>query len=69
MRDTAQLVIKRGGSVLVLNSTNEGGESFRAELEAALEGLPILYSQTQPEIAVKETIEETRNKGDRNATK
>jgi hypothetical protein len=69
MRDTAQMVIERGGSVLVLNSTNEGGESFRPELEAAFAGLPVLYSQTHPEIAVKETIEETRNKGETNATK
>lgn len=59
-RATAQRVIERGGSVLILNSSNEAGESFRPELEAAFDGLRIRYAHTNPEIAIKKAIEEAR---------
>jgi hypothetical protein len=45
-----------------LNATNNGGESFRLELEAALEGLPVQYAHSNIEIAIQTAIEETRKK-------
>jgi hypothetical protein len=61
-RDTVQKVIEKGGSVVILNATNNGGESFRLELEAALEGLPVQYAHSNIEIAIQTAIEETRKK-------
>jgi len=37
-RTTVKNVIEKGGSVVILNATNNGGESFRLELETALRG-------------------------------
>lgn len=62
-RSTSQLVIQRGGYVLIVNSSNDGGESFRPELESALEGLSrdrLKFHQTDPKKAVKKAIQDTR---------
>lgn len=59
-RTTVKNVIDRGGSVVVLNATNNGGESFRLELETALEGLPVKYAHSNVEFAIKNAIEEAR---------
>ncbi|CCI05281.1 exported hypothetical protein [Microcystis aeruginosa PCC 9443] len=59
-RDTVEKVIEKGGSVVILNATNNGGESFRLELETALEGLPVKYAHTDVEFAIKNAIEEAR---------
>ncbi|MFM6648274.1 MAG: hypothetical protein ACKPIZ_04185 [Microcystis panniformis] len=63
-RTTVKNVIDRGGSVVVLNATNNGGESFRLELETALEGLPVKYAHSNVEFAIKNAIEETRKKAE-----
>ena len=63
-RSTAELVFKRGGSVLILNSTNGGGNNFRPELEAAFAGLPVQYSHENPAITVNKLIEETRRRAE-----
>ncbi|AVQ71188.1 MULTISPECIES: hypothetical protein [Microcystis] len=59
-RTTVKNVIEKGGSVVILNATNNGGESFRLELETALEGLPVKYAHTDVEFAIKNAIEEAR---------
>ncbi|MFM7908554.1 MAG: hypothetical protein ACKPA9_26420 [Microcystis sp.] len=59
-RTTVKNVIDRGGSVVVLNATNNGGESFRLELETALEGLPVKYAHTNVAFVIKNAIEEAR---------
>ncbi|MFM6436678.1 MAG: hypothetical protein ACKPKE_04445 [Microcystis panniformis] len=63
-RTTVKNVIDRGGSVVVLNATNNGGESFRLELETALESLPVKYAHSNVEFAIKNAIEETRKKAE-----
>jgi hypothetical protein len=63
-RTTVKNVIDRGGSVVILNATNNGGESFRLELETALEGLPVTYAHSNVEFAIKNAIEETRRKAE-----
>ncbi|TRU39643.1 MAG: VWA domain-containing protein [Microcystis aeruginosa Ma_MB_F_20061100_S20] len=65
-RTTVKNVIDRGGSVVVLNATNNGGESFRLELETALEGLPVKYAHSNVEFAIKNAIQETRKKAEAN---
>jgi hypothetical protein len=59
-RTTVKNVIDRGGSVVILNATNNGGESFRLELETALEGLPVKYAHTNVEFTIKNAIEDAR---------
>ncbi|NCS23865.1 MAG: VWA domain-containing protein [Microcystis aeruginosa BS13-02] len=59
-RTTVKNVIEKGGSVVILNATNNGGESFRLELETALEGLPVKYAHSNVEFAIKNAIEEAR---------
>ena len=59
-RNTVQNVIEKAGSVVILNATNNGGESFRLELETALEGLPVKYAHSNVEFAIKNAIEEAR---------
>lgn len=59
-RTTVKNVIQKGGSVVILNATNNGGESFRLELETALEGLPVKYAHSNVEFAIKNAIEEAR---------
>ena len=59
-RTTVKNVIEKGGSVVILNATNNGGESFRLELESALEGLPVTYAHTDVEFVIKNAIEEAR---------
>lgn len=63
-RTTVKNVIQKGGSVLILNATNNGGESFRLELETALEGLPVTYAHSDVEFAIKNAIQETRRKAE-----
>lgn len=63
-RTTVKNVIEKGGSVLILNATNNGGESFRLELETALEGLPVTYAHTDVEFVIKNVIQETRRKAE-----
>lgn len=63
-RTTVKNVIEKGGSVLILNATNNGGESFRLELETALEGLPVTYAHTDVEFVIKNAIQETRRKAE-----
>ncbi|WP_375328057.1 hypothetical protein [Microcystis sp. BLCC-F210] len=63
-RTTVKNVIEKGGSVLILNATNNGGESFRLEIETALEGLPVTYAHTDVEFAIKNVIQETRRKAE-----
>ncbi|MCA2505630.1 MAG: VWA domain-containing protein [Microcystis sp. M54BS1] len=63
-RTTVKNVIEKGGSVLILNATNNGGESFRLEIETALEGLPVTYAHTDVEFAIKNAIQETRRKAE-----
>ena len=63
-RTTVKNVIQKGGSVVILNATNNGGESFRLELETALEGLPVTYAHSDVEFAIKNAIQETRRKAE-----
>ncbi|CCI19481.1 hypothetical protein MICAF_5080006 [Microcystis aeruginosa PCC 9807] len=63
-RTTVKNVIEKGGSVVILNATNHGNESFRLELETALEGLPVTYAHSNVEFAIKNAIEETRKKAE-----
>ncbi|MCZ8116825.1 MAG: hypothetical protein O9295_01825 [Microcystis sp. LE18-22.4A] len=63
-RTTVKNVIEKGGSVVILNATNNGGESFRLELETALEGLPVTYAHTDVEFVIKNAIQETRRKAE-----
>jgi len=63
-RTTVKNVIEKGGSVVILNATNNGGESFRLELESALEGLPVTYAHTDVEFVIKNAIQETRRKAE-----
>ncbi|TRU29091.1 MAG: VWA domain-containing protein [Microcystis aeruginosa Ma_MB_S_20031200_S102] len=63
-RTTVKNVIEKGGSVVILNATNNGGESFRLELETALESLPVKYAHTDVEFAIKNAIQETRKKAE-----
>ena len=63
-RTTVKNVIEKGGSVVILNATNNGGESFRLELETALEGLPVTYAHTDVEFVIKDAIQETRRKAE-----
>ena len=63
-RTTVKNVIEKGGSVVILNATNNGGESFRLELESALEGLPVTYAHTDVEFVIKDAIQETRRKAE-----
>ncbi|MFM7278121.1 MAG: hypothetical protein ACKO1I_10785, partial [Microcystis aeruginosa] len=63
-RTTVKNVIEKGGSVVILNATNNGGESFRLELETALEGLPVTYAHTDVEFGIKNAIQETRRKAE-----
>ena len=59
-RTTVKNVIEKGGSVVILNATNNGGESFRLELETALEGLPVTYAHTNVEFIIQNAIEQAR---------
>jgi len=63
-RNTVEKVIDRGGSVVILNATNNGGESFRLELETALQGLPVKYAHTDVEFVIKKELDETRKKAE-----
>lgn len=63
-RTTVKNVIEKGGSVVILNATNNGGESFRLELETALQGLPVTYAHTDVEFVIKDAIQETRRKAE-----
>jgi len=63
-RTTVKNVIEKGGSVVILNATNNGGESFRLELETALEGLQVTYAHTDVEFVIKDAIQETRRKAE-----
>ncbi|WP_149976334.1 VWA domain-containing protein [Microcystis aeruginosa] len=63
-RDTVENVIEKGGSVVILNATNNGGESFRLELETALQGLQVTYAHTDVEFVIKNAIQETRRKAE-----
>ena len=63
-RTTVKNVIEKGGSVVILNATNNGGESFRLELETALEDLQVTYAHTDVEFVIKDAIQETRRKAE-----
>ena len=63
-RTTVKNVIEKGGSVVILNATNNGGESFRLELETALQDLPVTYAHTDVEFVIKDAIQETRRKAE-----
>ena len=63
-RTTVKNVIEKGGSVVILNATNNGGESFRLELETALDGLQVTYAHTDVEFVIKNAIQETRRKAE-----
>ncbi|MDB9387762.1 hypothetical protein BFG60_0101 [Microcystis aeruginosa NIES-98] len=63
-RTTVKNVIEKGGSVVILNATNNGGESFRLELESALKGLQVTYAHTDVEFVIKNAIQETRRKAE-----
>lgn len=63
-RTTVKNVIQKGGSVLILNATNNGGESFRLEIETALKDLPVTYAHSDVEFAIKNVIQETRRKAE-----
>lgn len=63
-RTTVKNVIEKGGSVVILNATNNGGESFRLELETALEDLQVTYAHTDVEFVIKNAIQETRRKAE-----
>ena len=63
-RTTVKNVIEKGGSVVILNATNNGGESFRLEIETALKDLPVTYAHSDVEFAIKNAIQETRRKAE-----